>query len=91
MSEWISVEDRLPDEYVPVLICGKSQLDERKPHTEYHFGYLEGGEWLEYDRQMFGEKYTKQLLKNTCAYNFYFFKEGAPDHWMPLPEPPNGS
>ena len=43
MSEWISVEDGLPEVCIITLVYVKSKLQ----HGEHHFGYREhdGGRW----------------------------------------------
>ena len=41
MSEWISVEDRLPDTFEPVIVCRKKGKAERKVEQ----GHRELNDW----------------------------------------------
>lgn len=74
MSDWISVEERLPDnvgEYIVCAINGISQYDERIRYrkivtlAKYAFD-----EWIWYEN---GNEWDIS---------------GIVTHWMPLPEPP---
>lgn len=74
MSEWISVEDRLPERYREVLIWPQPENNGRKLIGEY--GLIKGQDspvWY-YEIYTAGWGYEHEITNVT--------------HWMPLPEPP---
>jgi hypothetical protein len=77
MSEWISVEDRLPEDHILVLVCW-SHID---GGGEYDMDYM--------DEEMWGGWFNRAEHYNIAGGNA---NEEAPyTHWMPLPEPPEAS
>ena len=75
--KWISVEDRLPDNNVPVIVYVPPHVKD----SEEYFGYVgmanyvfsaRGGFWCGTDGNIYG------------AIGIIY----DPTHWMPLPEPP---
>ena len=85
-GDWISVEDRLPEDDQEVILCtsetetyGKHR-EKKKIYKNIYIGYFDGYEWLtsychgcEYIFRM-NEKYPNETIEVT--------------HWMMLPEPP---
>lgn len=74
MSEWISVDERLPDvEYDWVLV---STVDWKNPKLRFvpHVAERRKGKWVSQD-DVEGDLETWAHVKVT--------------HWMPLPEPPH--
>lgn len=75
---WISVEDRLPEPKVDVILIAKGwndrqvyigRLDEVKPSKSWITGLTSNGsQWT--------------------VWGFSYLKEPIVTHWMPLPEPP---
>lgn len=72
MSEWISVEDGLPDYNIPVLVC-----DEKGDNTPDIAR-------LESVRSFINGK-THDFLEGKSGYDTYYLNV---THWMPLPDPP---
>jgi len=94
MSEWISVEDRLPftDELV-LAIVGKAPFvaiycrdgeHEGEPYDE-----LDVGSWSEDEEHWYWPEgwYEQQINWEDYRY-IQVMESGKPTHWMPLPEPP---
>lgn len=83
MSEWISVDDRLPNNLHPVLI---KQIYE----DEILIGYINNhGEWIEQcnNIQVYGDAYCERVIAKVFDEEDYL----KVTHWMPLPQPPNKS
>lgn len=74
MSEWISVKDRLPDFYVPVLTVSVD-VNSTPIVSKLHEG-KEGCTAFITAYGFYGER----------KIGFHF--ETYPTHWMPLPKPP---
>lgn len=75
-GEWISVEDRLPEECEDVLTYSDNvQLKKYEDYSPQYVGFIQNGGW--YSSCDFYE------------YNNYMSLEYV-THWMPLPEPPKG-
>jgi hypothetical protein len=81
MSEWISVEDRLPDAYTDVIFFGSSK-SEGEPGV--YFGYRgDTGNYLS------GGSRMRWYDKGSREDELYGYDELTfVTHWMPLPEPP---
>ena len=88
VQEWISVEDRLPEEEQDVILCTREietygkHHEKKKIYRNIYMGYFDGDEWLtsychgcEYIFRM-NEKYPNETIEVT--------------HWMPLPHLPKG-
>jgi hypothetical protein len=73
MGDWISVEDRLPEEGVPVLA-----IDMEGGEPGILFAVRDGMEWLEQDS-------TLWIRGKWKADGVWLV---GPTHWQPLPEPP---
>lgn len=73
MSEWISVEDRLPDYGEPVLICANDVV---QSVTFMRDGFEDTADWFE--PYHFGD--DDEFLRVWASFV---------THWMPLPEPPS--
>ena len=78
MSEWISVKDRLPEGDKNVLIC-----DVNCPNN-YEYPYIIDES---YEIAFYSERSKHFCL---CAKDVDWVTDNV-THWMPLPEPPNGS
>lgn len=79
MSEWISVEDRLPEDGVFVLVYySKSMTDKEYPRiwTENAFRYCLAQHFSEIENAWYEE------INGEPSYII------DPSHWMPLPQPP---
>jgi hypothetical protein len=73
-QEWISVNDRLPENYRPVLVaCEGLTIGGYAPIAIGSYG---GGLWSLADAD--GTAYLTKYMRCTVT------------HWMPLPEPPKG-
>ena len=75
---WINVEDRLPEEDVPVLVCYIGAKDSVKgdvPCTD-GMAHYHDGEWCWWDS--YGEDNDNPVMVKIT-------------HWMPLPDPPGNS
>jgi hypothetical protein len=73
-QEWISVEERLPKNYRPVLVaCEGLTIGGYAPIAIGSYG---GGLWSLADAD--GTAYLTKYMRCTVT------------HWMPLPEPPKG-
>lgn len=72
MSEWISVEDRLPDVGQQVLCLGIEPFEDEEGNTSHRNVYD------------LGEIEKKGYSLAMYAYDF----DAYATHWMPLPEPP---
>jgi hypothetical protein len=73
-QEWISVEERLPENYRPVLVaCEGLTIGGYAPIAIGSYG---GGLWSLADAD--GTAYLTKYMRCTVT------------HWMPLPEPPKG-
>ena len=73
-SEWISVEERLPERMKPVLVLATSRYEE--DGYDVLIAYHDGGEWEE------------QCVHSHECCVFYIYADVK--FWMPLPEPPKG-
>ena len=95
MSEWISVEDKLPKTDENVLVqAGKIQMVAMYAHHGEHEGEaydeLDVGSWSEDEEHWYWPEgwYEQQV----CWDDFKWLQVGdfvKVTHWMPLPEPPN--
>lgn len=77
MSKWISVNDKLPDKQIPVLVYVPPYSDEKEEYVGYvamaYYTYSgRGGYWAGTDGNVYG---AIGIIHD-------------PTHWMPLPEPP---
>lgn len=72
MSEWISVNDRLPKEFEDVLVCAIN---------EYGETYEKGEKYLALDRMVRWMDKTPTSFRTDRYY-------GKVTHWMPLPDSP---
>lgn len=75
--EWISIEDKLPENKQTVLAL-ISYLHDGKPEQIYHVA-----EYTYY----FHDNQIWQVQVGNSQYDLYGNIEGV-THWMPLPEPP---
>lgn len=76
MSEWISVNNKMPDKNIPVLT---RYIDAIANETDEHYSFaVFDGKWHSGD----GE-YVLNPNMYTGEWHCNF-----PTHWMPLPEPP---
>lgn len=80
MSEWISVNDRMPDENQYVVFASF---------------YAWGRPLMEFDSVVAGQFWNGAFNPNTDGLEASNYDGGAcitlsmnPTHWMPLPEPP---
>lgn len=73
MSEWISVKDKLPNEYQRVLVY-RGYYDGDDKDEKIHVGFLNPKDGF------YGSQYG--LLDD------YLYPHSLVTHWMPLPEPP---
>ena len=78
MSEWISVEDRLPDESVSVLVK-QAYCD------EIMIAFLRSEFWIE---QCENESVNGDAWVDTTICRLSSPEYDRITHWMPLPEPP---
>jgi hypothetical protein len=80
MSEWISVEDRLPEkDWQNVLVfCDEGNTQVTKYHSQRHIFKWEKAYF--YSRKKFGKYSGHFELCHELGYKI--------THWMPLPEPP---
>ena len=77
VQEWISVEDRLPEESGLYITFGCTAVPVRLPHNfDKDMGKF--GVWWDYDTD--GKKHPR----------YRFIEAEDITHWMPLPEPPKG-
>jgi hypothetical protein len=73
MTNWIKVEDRLPDIEKPVLIYVHSQ---KEIHT---------AQFCNWEKDICDDWH---LTGGAYTYDPLVFKREEVSHWMPLPEPP---
>lgn len=79
MSEWISVEDRLPDEGVPVWGATLGQFP------------MIAALQVDADGWLWGEVYAHYPSDGKWACDYEVNDDYSwITHWMPLPEPPKG-
>lgn len=86
MSEWISVEDRLPETYVDGVLVWNDYLvvvEAKYPLKGVSFRGVEVAGYSEEGGDIDG-KWTIQ----TDDLLYESFEECHVTHWMPLPEPP---
>ena len=77
VQEWISVDDRLPEESGLYITFGCTAVPVRLPHNfDKDMGKF--GVWWDYDTD--GKKHPR----------YRFIEAEDITHWMPLPEPPKG-
>ena len=77
VQEWISVEDRLPEESGLYITFGCTAVPVRWLHNfDKDMGKF--GVWWDYDTD--GKKHPR----------YRFIEAEDITHWMPLPEPPKG-
>lgn len=77
MSEWISVEDRLPDDGVEVIFI---ETWEGLPNSwNMYIGWRLDGGWKEqaHSIEVHGDAWTSHDVSDAYV-----------THWMPLPDPP---
>lgn len=96
-NEWISVEDRLPEHGVNVLVTYKNSMRRNRVIVGHRLeryrceSSCEDGENDEYceekDNYFLKEGWYEQQ-DNWGEYSSISVNEGEPTHWMPLPEPP---
>lgn len=94
MSEWISVEDSLPEYYKPVLVfCAKSgyKHDGLKTIVASYQSAKESFETSEiYDSEDdAADSWIAEVSMFDSEYAGKFIHEEI-THWQPLPEPPRG-
>lgn len=80
MSEWISVEDRLPLIFTPVLVK-QIHMDQIMIAEINSIGF-----WLEQceNKEVTGDAYISHCITKVNGGQDYL----RITHWMPLPEPP---
>ena len=80
MTEWISVERRLPDNSGYYMVC----LNKQKPHNICSDFYCESPGYFDHP---YG---VKQDLEGKPENHFRMCREYGYEitHWMPLPQPP---
>ncbi len=74
MNEWISVEERLPEDLTEVIAFVPK-------YKKWHFAYLEDGRWFDDDND-------NQLGYSQKDVDGFIDRAEGVTHWMPLPEPP---
>ena len=86
MSDWISVKDKLPEEYTAVQAVYQADLN-GEPVTFISFATHKNGEWYRIDN-FFGS-YVLDVFYGT--YEATDVIDGFEvTHWQPLPELPKG-
>ena len=80
-DKWIPVSERLPDEFVPVLVVGKSG------DSQYVTSALVTWEWDDTGAGWCWNQHHMGWLSDMDSYQFDDDYEYT--HWMPLPEPPS--
>ena len=101
-SEWISVEDRLPESGVHVLVAcemrgqylqGRYVCDgyyaKAKTHPSYGNPDECAVEYIEEDDEYYLLEGWYEVIKNWDDYSSIVIDDFV-THWMPLPEPPKG-
>ena len=77
VPQWISVDDRLPEESGLYITFGCTAVPVRMPHNfDKDMGKF--GVWWDYDTD--GKKHPR----------YRFIEAEDITHWMPLPQPPEG-
>ena len=93
MSEWISVEDRLPEGTVLAFYLN-SHGKGRRVRAAYvkAFTVISNPDDDEYDCNANGETFVPEgwyeEVDNNHDFSSLFIFNGEVTHWMPLPEPP---
>lgn len=75
--EWISVEDRLPDENIFVLVSYLS-YDDEYPCND--IAVIQNGQWHWHKGELYYDSETDECYTELVRVKI--------THWMPLPEPP---
>ena len=98
MSEWISVEDKLPDSGKKVIATYKNALSKTRRIMAFYAPRFtidstsdddEGvGEYNETDDEYYLTEGWWECIDNWGDYAHIKVNEGEVTHWMPLPEPP---
>lgn len=78
MSEWISVEDKLPKKMVKVLI-----FDEK--NKSIHIAILLNGKPYKNEGDQF---YHWNVISHKYLDRYIYFDGDEINYWMPLPNPP---
>lgn len=78
-TDWISINDYLPDEYEPVLISYVDEYDQRMRYIPT-VGCLKNNIWHTHE----GDVENQNL-----SYDYFKFHHLIPTHWMILPKAPN--
>ena len=81
VQEWISVDDRLPEDSGYYLVVYRDKYNESISIDFDMYVKCNIGEWWESE---FACDITKQFLRATRL------QEQEVTHWMPLPQPPKG-
>lgn len=82
--EWISVETKLPEDGVEVLINGAEGVEV----AAYHPAEPDQNDVMGHDAGFIGYKFA--FPSRSFGVDTYRRKaQGQPTHWMPLPPPPN--
>ena len=94
MSEWISVNDQLPNNQQTVLIAYKTNYGKRAVTMGWHVrakciesGNFEGEVNEEYDEEA-DTYYMKEQWVDESIESEYHYTISNVSHWMPLPKPP---
>lgn len=74
-TKWISVNDRLPESNLNVLVFESGRIAIAQRPTKMDFAIL-------------NDTYEKEWPENTFDNADWHFPSTEVTHWMPLPEPP---
>jgi hypothetical protein len=82
MSEWISVEDRLPKDRQRVLVCFIDDVHRKTWHFDN--GACQVATFGDY----YGDHHFSLDCESVNGYLKLNLEQASVTHWMPLPEPP---
>ena len=86
MSEWISVDDRLPDADFGYFLTARHYHSNKDTYSVNLAFYIKDREHARKERKFYSRK-----LQGKNSVHFDSAEAGfRVTHWMPLPEPPKG-
>lgn len=93
MDEWVSVEDRLPESDIPVIVYGKNRFECGRTLRAFYAAKFEVQQWDEDDWTDYDEKSDVFYLpvgwyENNEFDEVHYHIDFTVTHWIPLPEPP---